>query len=225
VLVYFVDNDLPDNGYRIARERKLDTTRRPFFVPDGRGGIELRAGAAPPPDQLAGVRPLLRRSVAYNLIENFTLWHEAREQEQAQIGKNRPTYLVDPPDEWDEAWWVTERILGRAHESARGIGAELVVVAAPSFFQLDADAWRSLVGGDTRERNRYEQDAPNRRLAQIAERQGLRFLDLLPPIRQAQVAGARLYFPADGHWTSDGHGFAARQIADYLRVAGLTPRP
>ena len=45
VLVYFVDNDLPDNGYRVARERKLDTTRRPFFVPDGKGGIELRPGA------------------------------------------------------------------------------------------------------------------------------------------------------------------------------------
>lgn len=225
VLVYFVDNDLPDNGYRVARERKLDTTRRPFFVPNGQGGIELRAGAEPPPDRLAAARPLFRRLVTYNLIENFTLWHEAREQEQAQIGKNRPTYLVDPPEEWDEAWWVTEQILGRARDSARGIGAELVVVAAPSFFQLDADAWRWLVGGDTRERNRYEQDVPNRRLAQVAERQGLRFLDLLPPIQQAQDGGARLYFPADGHWTSDGHAFAARQIADYLATAGLTPRP
>lgn len=225
VLVYFVDNDLPDNGYRVARERKLDTTRRPFFVPDGRGGIELRPGLAPPPDRLEAVRPLLRRSVSYNLVENFLLWHEAREQEQAQIGKNRPTYLVDPPEEWDEAWWVTEQILGRARESTRALGAELVVVAAPSYFQLDADAWRWLVGGDTRERNVYEQEAPNRRLAEIAERQGLHFLDLLPSIRQAHQSGARLYFPADGHWTSEGHAFAARQVAEYLTASGLAPRP
>src|SRR5688500_8646243 len=114
VLVYFVDNDLPDNGYRVARERKLDTTRRPFFVPDGQGGIVLRPGAEPAPDRLAVARPLLRRLVSYNVLENFLLWHEAREQEQAQIGKNRPTYLIDPPDEWDEAWWVTEQVLGRA---------------------------------------------------------------------------------------------------------------
>ena len=60
---------------------------------------------------------------------------------------------------------------------------------------------------------------------QIAERQGLRFLDLLPTIRQAQAGGARLYFPADGHWTSAGHAFAARQIADYLAGSGLAPRP
>ena len=225
VLVYFVDNDLPDNGSRVARERKLDTTRRPFFVPDGRGSIELRPGLVPPPDRLTAIRPLLRKSVTYNLIENFLLWHEAREQEQAQIGKNRPTYLVDPPADWDEAWWVTEQILGRARDSARAIGAELVVVAAPSYFQLDADAWRWLVEGDTRERNVYRQDVPNLRLAEIAGRQGLRFLDLLPAIRAEHQAGAGLYFPADGHWNSAGHAFAARQIAEYLTASGLAPRP
>lgn len=225
VLVYFIDNDLPDNGYAVARARKLDTTRRPFFVPDGQGGIRLRPGEPPPPDPLAGARPLLRRSATFNLAENFLLWNQARDQEQAQIGKNRPTYLVEPPDEWDEAWWVTEQLLGRVRDSSRAMGAELVVVLAPSYFQVDPDAWRWLVGGDTRGRNRYEVDAPNRRLAAIAERQGLRLLDLLPAIQPAQASGGRLYFPADGHWTSAGHAFAARQIADYLAAAGLTPAP
>ena len=225
ILVYFIDNDLPDNGYRVARERKLDTTRRPFFVPDGNGGLELRPGAPPDPDRFEPIRPLLRRSVTYNVIENFTRWQEARDQEQAQIGKNRPTYLLNPPSEWEEAWLVTEQLLGRVQASARGMGAELVVVGAPSYFQIDADAWRWLVGGDTRERNRYEQDAPNQRLAAIAERQGLRLLDLLPATRAAYAAGERLYYPADGHWTSDGHAFAASQLRDYLAGSGLLPRP
>jgi hypothetical protein len=224
VLVYFVDNDLPDNGYRVARERKLDTTRRPFYVPDGKGGIELRPGAAPPEDRFASVRPLLRRSVTYNVLENFLLWHEAREQEQAQIGKNRPTYLPDPPAEWDEAWWVTEQLLGKVQDSVKASGSELVVVAAPSFYQVDDAAWRALVGGAS-DRDRYEQEAPNRHLAEIAQRQRLRFLDLLPAIRDAQKGGGHLYYPADGHWTAEGHAFAARQIADYLLTSALTPRP
>ncbi|MFN8636843.1 MAG: SGNH/GDSL hydrolase family protein [Chloroflexota bacterium] len=225
VLVYFVDNDLPDNGYRIARERKLDTTWRPFFVPDGHGDITLRPGATPPDDRLASVRPLLRRSATYNVLENFLLWNEARAQEQAQIGKNRPTYLVDPSAEWEEAWWVTERVLGRVQATTEQMGAELVVVAAPSYYQVDDDAWRWLVEGDTRNRNRYEADAPNRRLAEIAQRQGLRFLDLLPAIQAAQAQSHDLYYPDDGHWTSTGHALAARQIADYLDGAGLLPRP
>jgi hypothetical protein len=224
VLVYFVDNDLPDNGYRVARERKLDTTRRPFYVPDGKGGIELRPGAAPPPERLPALWPILRRSVTYNLFENFLLWNEARAQEQAQIGKNRPTYLPDPPDEWQEAWWVTEQLLAKVQASVRASGADLVVVAAPSYYQVNDEAWQMLVG-QTRDRDRYEQDAPNRHLAEIAQRQGLRYLDLLPAIRQAQADGGHLYYPADGHWTAEGHAFAARQIADYLGKAMLIPRP
>ena len=225
ILVYFIDNDLPDNGYRVARERKLDITRRPFYVPDGKGGLELRPGAPPDADRFEAVRPLLRRSVTYNLIENFTRWQEARDQEQAQIGKNRPTYLLNPPSEWEEAWQVTEQLLGRVQASARGMGAELVVVGAPSYFQLDADAWRWLVGGDTRERNVYVRDAPNQRLAAISERQGLRFLDLLPATKAAHDADGGLYFPADGHWTRAGHAFAAGQLNDYLAGSGLLPRP
>ncbi|MGE3272283.1 MAG: SGNH/GDSL hydrolase family protein [Chloroflexota bacterium] len=225
ILVYFIDNDLPDNGYRVAKDRKLDTTRRPFFVPDGKGGIELRPGAAPPPDRLEAVRPLLRKSVTYNLAENFMLWQEARDQEKAQIGKNRPTYLENPPAEWDEAWWVTERLLGRVRETTAGMNADLLVVAAPSYFQISDDAWLWLVGGDTREKNHYEPDLPNQRLAGIAERQGLRFLDLLPAVKAAQDAEGGLYYPADGHWTSAGHAFAAGQLADYLAGSGLLPSP
>jgi hypothetical protein len=105
------------------------------------------------------------------------------------------------------------------------MGAELVVVLAPSTFQVDEQAWRWLVPSDSRERRRYDQAAPNRRLAEIADRQGPRMLDLLPSVRAAQASGERLYFPADGHWTSEGHAFAARQIADYLAGAGLGPTP
>lgn len=225
VLVYFIDNDLPDNGYRVARERKLDTTRRPFFVPDGSGGLQLRPGAPPDADRIAAVRPLLRRSVTYNLIENFTRWQEARDQEEAQIGKNRPTYLHNPPSEWEEAWSVTELLLARTQASVRASGAEFVVVAAPSFFQIDADAWRWLVGGDTRERNRYEPEVPNQRLAAIAARQGLHYLDLLPAVQASADGGRPFYYSADGHWTIAGHAFAAEQVAAYLEASGLSPRP
>jgi hypothetical protein len=225
VLVYFIDNDLPDNSYAVASARDLDTTRRPFYVPDGQGGIVLRPGEAPPNDALAGAKLFLRKSAAYNLFENFLLWNEARAQEQAQIGKNRPTYLNEPPPEWEEAWWVTEQLLGRVRDTTQDMGANLVVVLAPSNYQIDDQAWRYLVPGDSRDRRRYDQQAPNRRLAAIGERQGLRVLDLLPAIQAAHDAGAHLYYPADGHWTSAGHAFAAQQIADYLLASGLVPTP
>ena len=98
------------------------------------------------------------------------------------------------------------------------------VLAAPSYYQVDDAAWHQLVG-QTNDPDRYVPDAPNRHLAEIAQRQGLRFLDLLPAVREAQQGGGHLYYPSDGHWTAEGHAFAARQIADYLLNEGLTPRP
>ena len=223
VLVYFVDNDLSDNGYAVARARRLDTTRRPFFVPDGRGGLELRPPASPPADPLADVRSALRRLMLFNLAENVALRQEARDQERSAGGKDRGAYADNPEPAWREAWTVTEDVLVRTRDTARDMGAELVVVIAPSYFQVDDDAWRRHIDEDGQDRRRLAVDAPNRRLRAIADRHGLRLLDLLPSVRPAVQAGARLYFPDDGHWTSEGHAFAARQLAEYVRSAGLVP--
>ena len=223
VLVYFVDNDLSDNGHAVARARGLETTRRPFFVPDGRGGLELRPPAPPPADPFAGARSALRQLMLFNLAENVALAQEARDQERTAGGKDRGAYADNPEPAWQEAWTVTEGVLARTRDAARAIGAELVVVVAPSYFQVDDESWRRHIDGDGQDRRRLAHDAPNHRLRAIADRHDLRLLDLLPSIRPAVEAGARLYFPDDGHWTREGHAFAARQLAEYLRSAGLAP--
>jgi hypothetical protein len=221
VLVFFVDNDVADNGLAVGTSRGLDTTRRPFFVPDGEG-LRLIPPQSPSDDGLEWIRAAARRVwLTFNLAEQLLLWDQRREQEAQQIGKNRPTYLVEPPAEWIEAWLVTDRLLGRiaAESSARGV--PFVVAVGPSNFQLNESLWRWLVAGDTRSRDgrRYVQDAPNRRLASIAERRSLSFVDILPAFRRAADKG--LFFPDDGHWTPDGHVVAAREIADYVVANGL----
>jgi hypothetical protein len=200
VQVFFVDNDLPDNGYAVSVERKLDTSRRPFFVPDGRGGLELRPFAAPAPDALLPLKTSLRQlSLLYNLAENLVFTREARDQENQQIGKNRPTYLIEPPEEWAEAWAVSEHLIARTRDTAR-----------------------SLVPSSQDRARRYDQEAPNRRLSEIARRTDVRWFDLLPTIRAA-AAETALYYPEDGHWTVEGHAVGAGALAGYLRDSGLVP--
>jgi hypothetical protein len=223
VQVFFVDNDLPDNGYAVSVERKLDTSRRPFFVPDGRGGLELRPFAAPSPDALSPLKTSLRQlSLLYNLAENVLLTREARDQENQQIGKNRPTYLVEPPEEWAEAWAVSEQLIARTRDAARSMGAEYILVVAPSNYQVSDEAWRWLVPNSQDRARRYDQEAPNRRLSEIARRTGVRWFDLLPTARAA-AAQAALYYPEDGHWTVEGHAVGAVALAGYLRNSGLVP--
>ena len=68
-----------------------------------------------------------------------------------------------------------------------------------SFFDLPADGW--------------DLDRPNRRLAEIAARRNLAYLDLRPALRAALPEQPRLYYQFDGHWTGAGHDFAARAVA------------
>ncbi len=224
LLVFFVDNDLPDNGYGVSVERGLDTDRRPFFLLDERGDLWLRPFTAPEADPLGGAKATARRfSRLVNVVENLALWQEARDQENQQIGKNRPSYQIEPPPEWEEAWLVTEKLIARAGAVARAMGADFLLVVAPSNYQIDEQAWRWLVAGAQDRGRRYDRETPNRRLSKIAERTSTPVFDLLPGIRHAAANGARLYFADDGHWTAEGHAAGARLLTDYLISAGLVP--
>ena len=140
-----------------------------------------------------------------------------------RMGEDPTTYKIEATREWRSAWAVTEALLQRGHASAKGIGAELLVVCAPSQFQIDDEAWRDLIGSDRASvMARYRQDVPNRRLEEAAGRAGVRFLDLLPGMKNAAETDATpLYFAEDGHWTAAGHAVAARLIASYLHEHGL----
>ena len=223
VLVYFIDNDLSDNSVAVARARRLATNRRPFFLPAEGGGLTLQPPTAPPGDPFAGPRQALRGLLLFNIFENVALAQEAREQERTAGGKDRGAYADNPEPAWQEAWTITEALLARTRDTARGLGAELVVVVAPSYFQVDDESWKRHIDTDPQDRRRLAVDAPNRRLAEIAARHNLRLLDLLPSIRPAMEGGARLYFPDDGHWTSEGHAFAAEQLAAHLQGQRLLP--
>ena len=100
---------------------------------------------------------------------------------------------------------------------------DLLVVGAPSQFQIDDAAWRTLIGSDRATvMARYGQDAPNRRLEEAVSHAGIRYVDLLPGMRRATASESTpLYFEKDGHWTATGHAVAARLIASYVHEQGL----
>jgi hypothetical protein len=140
-----------------------------------------------------------------------------------RMDKDRTMYRIDPPNEWKAAWEVTEPLLARAQHSADALGATLVVVCAPSQFQIYDQDWRDLLDTDRPSViAEYAQDAPKRRLAEAATRSGVRLFDLLPGIRAAaQANDTPLYYHEDGHWTPAGHALDARLVASYLNDHGL----
>jgi hypothetical protein len=225
VLVFYVDNDAANNGVRIARKYKLDTEHRPFFVLDDSGDLRELPLADVEPEPFGSVRDFLRNhSLLFNVGENLlTAKVSAKQYHAMRMDKDKTMYRMDPPNEWKAAWEVTEALLARAKASSNAIGADLLVVCAPSQFQIYEQDWRELLDTDNpAELAKYDQDAPTRRLAEVAEDAGVAMFDLTPGIRAAAVSGdTPLYFHEDGHWTPTGHAVAARLIAAYLREQGL----
>jgi hypothetical protein len=225
ILVFYVDNDAANNGIRIARKYNLDTTHRPFFVLDDNNQLRPTPLAPIEPEPYGAVRDLLRNhSLIFAVSENLmTAKVSAKRYHAMRMDKDPTMYRIDPPNEWKAAWEVTEALLARARTSAEAIGAELLVVAAPSQFQIyDEDFSELLKTGNQSEREKYSQEAPNRRLAEVAERANVRLLDLLPGIRAAAATSdTPLYYREDGHWTPAGHALAARLVNAYLHEEGL----
>ena len=122
VLVFTIANDAADNSIAVARRWKLAADRRPFFVADGDGPPRALPFQAPPPETLAGLRTMLReRSVLFTTLE---LWWIGKTVARAQesvippLEAEREVYLNEVGDDWQQAWEITEVLLGQVRATA-----------------------------------------------------------------------------------------------------------
>ena len=97
-------------------------------------------------------------------------------------------------------------------------GGRFGLVLVPTRGQVSDQAWRGIAGADGGQRAGLDRAFPNRQLQQIAARLSAPFLDLVPPLREAEDQGlGPLYYARDQHWTAAGHAVTARAIATFLR--------
>ena len=148
VLVYYVDNDTANNGIAIARKLGLSTAHRPYFDLAADGSLHQVDRAEAVPDTLGRVDDFFRaHSLLYSVGENLlTAKSFAKQYHAMRMGEDAATYKIEATREWRSAWAVTEALLKRARASSDALGAELLVVCAPSQFQLDDEAWEKLIG-------------------------------------------------------------------------------
>ena len=211
VLVFFSGNDVADNSWQLDYPplRRI----KPYFELDPNGSLQPLPFT--PPDlsasRIGPFRQWLRReSLLFNKLDPDELgkvpW------EPAYIRSIVATYESGSSPEVEEAWRLTEALLDATRDEAEAAGARFVLVNIPAPWELDPPFWERMRAFFDLPAEGWDLDRPNRRLAEIAARQGLAYLDLRPTLQAGLANGERLYYQIDGHWTNVGHDVAARSL-------------
>jgi len=129
-------------------------------------------------------------------------------------------YLSSPPDEWEEAWQITEALILAIREESARQGARFLLVTLTNGIQVTPDA----AAASAYAKRLGEKDLfyPEKRMRALAEREGLDAVFLAETAAQ-YARSNRVYLHGfqnavlgDGHWNEAGHRFAAEQIACHL---------
>jgi len=105
---------------------------------------------------------------------------------------------------------VTRTALRHGLEIAGEQGIRLIVFYIPIKFRVYGSFCTFPAGSPCATWHPWDVET---RLAAICREEGIEFVSLTGPMRQAASAGDLLYLPDDSHWNAAGHAFVARQLA------------
>ncbi len=132
--------------------------------------------------------------------------------------------LRTPDAEWGQAWAVTEALVRQLRADVEKTGARFAVAIMPNREIASPSIWRMVVQAQPAFEVQYDPEAPVRRMAAFLAREGIAYVDLLPPLRAgAEATGITGFFAADVHLDVTGHERVAGALVPF--VAGLLAQP
>ena len=152
---------------------------------------------------------------------------QVAKQSAPEITVENMIYLEPRDAVWNEAWHVTEGLLKEIHNEVNQKGAKFVLVVGSNPIQVHPDRavrerFQTYLGVD----NLFY---PNLRLAQLANREQIDFLDLAQPM-QSYADEKKVFLHGfgkeigNGHWNADGHREAAELIEQKMCSKNNSPR-
>jgi hypothetical protein len=144
----------------------------------------------------------------------------ARSAAGDELGLDQEIYCPPTDPAWQEAWQLTESLLGEIQERVTERGARLVVATLSNAAQVDPDP------GRRRERFRRigacDPFYPEQRLGAFCARRSIAYLALAPRLAaHAEATGEYLHGfantePGTGHWNRTGHRVAGELLAAFV---------
>ena len=220
---FFSGNDVVNNSPALSKADKL----KPFLLLDD-GGLVLD-------DSFRDSDAYARKRQTYAILYYSRLAQVAKQSWLAYKSSKRKAnkrasddaaflsfqndiYAEPGDDVWREAWEITEAVLAQMNREVKAKGAQLVVSTLSNPLQVYPDPKRRAELHESLEI--VDPSYPDRRLAQIAEREGFGFIDLATPMSELSIRDDVYYHGFEntrwgtGHWNRNGHGTGGRLMAE-----------
>lgn len=227
VLLQFTNgNDVGNNSFAIDSEKN-----RPFYVleADGRlridesfaGSGSYKASSSLSKELMRSVSDRSRVLQLARSVRSVSFVSKAH-ADQGGVEQGLEAVVLAPPKDrlWQEAWQITEGLVGMTAGYARKNGAKFLLFTVPYAIQVNPDprvraALQSKLGVE-------DLFYPDRRLAELGKKNGIDVLPLAPRMqriaeeRKLHLHGFRNIGLDRGHWNPEGHRLAADLIAERL---------
>jgi hypothetical protein len=166
--------------------------------------------------------PVLSRSHVFQGM--FDIWWSVAPMLRSALPDAVATLHAQPPDERvppnyrleysERTEMVFNRVRGLfqgMNQLAKDVNTPLAFMLIPEAFQMNPEALKGLPG---------DIEKPQRVLAEFFQREGIRYLDFLPWMRE-KAAGRQMYFPQDGHWNVLANQLAGERLAEFVSTEWL----
>jgi hypothetical protein len=197
----------------------------PFTVEGGRGLIALVRKA----DSWLGPRSRLYFLIRNQLRFNPRLRRLVTRLGLASVPTGFTPWKKTADGSLEEAWDVTEALLVALGEETAFAGSEVMLFWVPTPQAVYPELWDRTSWMYSMNESSWSPTQEYTVLSQICERNGLDCLFSLDEFKsraeQLERTGRRLYLPADGHWTADGHALVGEILARYISHVYLTGEP
>jgi hypothetical protein len=168
-----------------------------------------------PEGLLARVRRLLSYSTAATMFQHYLFTNDTLYLSTYMVRGHADFLQRSYSADWDEKIAGAAELLENMRKSAEGAGARLVVLLIPQRIQA------AMIAAQALPQHLDPGGLPERLQHAIGEHVDLvNFLDVL----RGHADPSSLYFPVDGHLTTEGHHLLGATLAGYVVSSGLLNR-
>ncbi|MCX7816184.1 MAG: GDSL-type esterase/lipase family protein [Syntrophales bacterium] len=152
---------------------------------------------------------LVNTGTKFSSIRNFLEKKNIIPARQGGFEWEARMYTSPRDEEMKNSWSVTTALILRLAREVNAEGGKLIVAVAPGPAQVYPEIWIQTLG----KRPNLDPTYPDRFLYSWCRDNGISFIDLLNPLREAANSNPHLYFPVNLHWTAAGHAVVAEVLA------------